>query len=68
MEFGAGHGAVAIKVRGPELPLHQGEILVLCQGAVVIAIRPAELGKAHATTTKLCSAELPGSMTIQLVE
>src|SRR5579883_1483412 len=68
MEFGAAHGAVVIAISGRELALDQGEVLVLGQRAVVIAVRPAELGNGQAPTAELRTGELARSMTIEAVE
>ena len=57
-----------IDIGSLELPLDQGEVLVLVQSTVMIAIRPAELGATDAEPTELGTAELTGMIAIQMLK
>jgi hypothetical protein len=67
-ELGAADRAVMIGVGSSELPLDQGEILVLVHGAVMIAICPAEFLGGNSEPTKLSTREFAGMMAIQMLE
>jgi hypothetical protein len=57
-----------IDVRSFELSLDQGKVLVLIQGAVMIAICGAKLRDGKAASTELRTIEFTSTMTIQMLK
>lgn len=57
-----------IDISSLELPLDQGKVLVLIQGAVMIAICRAKLRDGKAASTELRTIEFAGTMTIQMLK